>query len=72
MGGGGGGGGNKNDNKNSVRGSTEGAGGSRLGDRIRFLKQIVQKYTQVTIPNLLNGLLATVVFIGKWFNVHLH
>ena len=42
-------------NKNSVRRSTEGEGGSRVGERIRFVKQIVHKYTQVTIPNLLNG-----------------
>ena len=53
----GGGGGGAEGNKNSVRRSTEGVvgGGSRLGERIRFLKQIVHKYTQVTIPNLLNG-----------------
>ena len=51
-------GGGAEGNKNSVRRSTEGlvgGGGSRLGERIRFLKQIVHKYTQVTIPNLLNG-----------------
>ena len=52
----------------------------QMGEMIRFLKDIVQKPTQVTIPNLLNGWQAIAGFIVKWSkkaslvnkNIYLH
>ena len=53
---------------------------SRCGEIIRVLKRIVQKPTQVNIPNFLNSCQVTAGFRGIWFkeeslvnkNVHLH